>query len=152
VPFFSDELFRWTQWDEKGKTGWGRSIKYSIPEYKALLLSVEKAVERLGIGAADIEKVAYVLGKEGVDVDEKYEDLGLSEEILPDGEGEDVAEGETLEKEVSEEAQEVEAATEQEDDSKDATMKSTKKNGAKRKAQEETTPAEGTRRSTRRKM
>ena len=36
VPFFSDELFRWTHWNSPGKMGWGRSIKYNATEYKEL--------------------------------------------------------------------------------------------------------------------
>ena len=73
VPFFSDELFRWTHWDGKGKTGWGRSIKYNVTEYKELLASVEALRKRLGVRAVDAEKVAYVLGKENVDIDVDFE-------------------------------------------------------------------------------
>ena len=80
VPFFSDELFRWVHWDGRGNgiknTGQGfkRSIGYTAKEYKSLYSRVSTARERLnkeGRGATsalEMEKVAYVLGKEGVDV------------------------------------------------------------------------------------
>lgn len=71
VPFFSDELFRWTHWDSPGKTGWGRSIKYNVTEYREILASVENLRKRLGVTAIDAEKVAYVLGNEGVNVSDE---------------------------------------------------------------------------------
>src|SRR6266480_2434484 len=80
VPFFSDELFRWAHWDGRGNgiknTGQGfkRSIRYTAKEYKSLCNRVSTARERLNkegreaTSALEMEKVAYVLGKEGVDV------------------------------------------------------------------------------------
>ncbi|KAF2184302.1 hypothetical protein K469DRAFT_709028 [Zopfia rhizophila CBS 207.26] len=70
VPFFSDELFRWVQWDESGKPGgWQRKIGYTNKEYGHLVEGAGKLRERLVVQAVEIEKVAWVLGKEGVDVD-----------------------------------------------------------------------------------
>ena len=80
VPFFSDELFRWAHWDGRGNgiknTGQGfkRAIGYTAKEYKSLCNRVSAARERLdkegreATSALEMEKVAYVLGKEGVDV------------------------------------------------------------------------------------
>ena len=80
VPFFSDELFRWAHWDGRGdgikKVGQGfkRSIGYTAKEYKSLCSRVSTAQERLNkegrekTSALEMEKVAYVLGKESVDV------------------------------------------------------------------------------------
>lgn len=70
VPFFSDELFRWVMWDEKdgGADKWKRKIKYNLKEYEELVKKVADLVGRLGVRAVDCEKVAWVLGKEGVDV------------------------------------------------------------------------------------
>jgi hypothetical protein len=80
VPFFSDELFRWAHWDGRGDgikivgQGFKRSIGYTAKEYKSLCSRVSTARERLNkegreaTSALDMEKVAYVLGKEGVDV------------------------------------------------------------------------------------
>lgn len=80
VPFFSDELFRWAHWDGRGNgiknTGQGfkRSIGYTAKEYKSLCGRVSTARKRLSkegreeTSALEMEKVAYVLGKEGVDV------------------------------------------------------------------------------------
>jgi hypothetical protein len=87
VPFFSDELFRWTHWDSTGKTGWERSIKYNVTEYKELLASVEGLRKRLDVAAVDCEKVAYVLGKERVDIDGEGDDEG--EEEVDEEEAED---------------------------------------------------------------
>ncbi|KAI9875961.1 MAG: hypothetical protein M1830_007676 [Pleopsidium flavum] len=77
APFFADELFRWICWDEK--SGWGRKIKYDVKEYKELFEGVKAVRTRLtgdggggeGVGAADLEKGAFVLGREaltGMDV------------------------------------------------------------------------------------
>lgn len=80
VPFFSDELFRWAHWDGKGNgiknvgQGFKRSIGYTAKEYRSLYNRVSAARERLNkegrqaTSALEMEKVAYVLGKEGVDV------------------------------------------------------------------------------------
>lgn len=74
VPFFSDELYRWMLWDgaDVGKgTGWGRKIGYTDKEYAALREAVGGFLERAEgdvcgeVGALDMEKVAYVLGKSG---------------------------------------------------------------------------------------
>lgn len=84
VPFFSDELFRWSQWDVVGKKGegegWDRKIKYNLNEYKELLKSVRALRERLGVRAVDAEKVAYVLGKEMADIDgDSHEDVEMED-------------------------------------------------------------------------
>ena len=67
VPFFSDELFRWVCWDDQ--VGWKRKIKYDMKEYKMLWDGVEGLREKLGgkVTAVDLEKVAYVCGRLGVD-------------------------------------------------------------------------------------
>ncbi|KAF2437108.1 hypothetical protein EJ08DRAFT_667129 [Tothia fuscella] len=94
IPFFSDELFRWLHWDGKnneGKTdgikqvgkGWSRQIGYTAKEYAALCNGVDAVRERLRkegkeVSAIELEKVVYVLGKEGVDVDEDGDDEGVS--------------------------------------------------------------------------
>lgn len=85
VPFFSDELFRWICWDEK--SGWGRKIKYDVKEYKELFEGVETVRERLkresgekeGFRAVDLEKGAFVLGREalaGVGAKRKSQSVG----------------------------------------------------------------------------
>ncbi|KAI9748034.1 MAG: hypothetical protein M4579_007328 [Chaenotheca gracillima] len=71
VPFFSDECFRWLMFESatKGK-GWDRPIKYDVKEYRILVERVGELRDRLrkesgeDVSAADVEKVAYVLGKE----------------------------------------------------------------------------------------
>lgn len=72
LPFFSDELFRWAFWESKSGSGWDRKIKYSIKEYRELKEKVDELRERIGNGALEAEKVAYVLGK-------READLGTSE-------------------------------------------------------------------------
>jgi hypothetical protein len=73
IPFFSPELFRWTQWNgEVGKkdAGWKQRIVYSYGNYVRLLDSVTALRSRLkaesgeGISVVDVEKVAWVLGRE----------------------------------------------------------------------------------------
>jgi len=70
VPFFSDELFRYLHWEEAKSKGWDRKINYTAKEYKALFERLQTLRERLEkesktlVPAIDIEKAAYVLGKE----------------------------------------------------------------------------------------
>jgi hypothetical protein len=76
IPFFSDEVFRWCMWDEPGSpSGWQRKIKYNVKEYEILVSKVEELRKRLSVRALDVERVAWVLGKEGVNVDEEYDDV-----------------------------------------------------------------------------
>lgn len=77
APFFSDELFRWCCWDEPGGGGWKRGIKYTAKEYVMVVEKVMEIRRRLGmkhIQAVHVEKVAWVLGKEGIDVDNGEDD------------------------------------------------------------------------------
>ncbi len=62
VPFFSDELYQWICHD-----GAKVPIKYSMKEYEALVTETQKLIDRLGVDARDIEKVAFVLVKEAGD-------------------------------------------------------------------------------------
>lgn len=70
VPFFSDELYRYLHWEDAKSKGWDRKINYTIKEYKTLFERVAELRERLekqsgvGVSAVDIEKAAYVLGKD----------------------------------------------------------------------------------------
>ena len=70
APFFSDELFRWCFFEEGKGKGWDREIKYNLKEYLDLYGKVQELRERFkkdyrrGISAVEIEKVAYVLGKQ----------------------------------------------------------------------------------------
>jgi hypothetical protein len=90
-PFFSDELFRWIHWDGKnadGTTGgiksgkgWSRQIGYTQKEYDSLIARCEHLQKRLSgddgeLSFLDLEKVAYVLGKEKVDIEarESFQD------------------------------------------------------------------------------
>jgi hypothetical protein len=68
LPFFSDELFRWAFWENKSGAGWDRKIKYSIKEYRELKEKVDELRDRIGKGALEAEKVAYVLGKRELDL------------------------------------------------------------------------------------
>lgn len=78
IPFFSDELVRWSLFDDAKGCGWDRKIKYSIGEYKQLVPIVQALRKRLNEGrgsekiftALDAEKVAYAIGngRDGADV------------------------------------------------------------------------------------
>jgi hypothetical protein len=63
VPFFSDEVFRWCEGD------WKRGIKYNVKEYVGVVEKVRELRKRLGVRAEEVERVAWVLGKEGVSLD-----------------------------------------------------------------------------------
>ncbi|EMD96430.1 hypothetical protein COCC4DRAFT_177864 [Bipolaris maydis ATCC 48331] len=151
IPFFSDELFRWSCWESEVKAkesvGWQRKIKYNFKEYEMMLDRVEKLRMRLGkspdntpgtiVRAVDIEKVAWVLGKEGKDVgpeEEKEESQAGDDEKAP------VKEEETQETKPDDTK-----------DSKEEVTKGPAKKGTKRKAGLVKTPVESTRKSTRTK-
>ena len=143
VPFFSDELFRWVMWEEDAKPGgWKRVIKYSVKEYGVLVEGLKGVRERLGVEAVDVERVAWVLQREGFDVG---------------GDGEGVRKAEEVEVEKEERSEEVEKPQGKPKKAKE--MKSTKevsetkavKKGVKRKVEDAKSPSEGVRRSGRRK-
>lgn len=60
VIFFSDEAFYWLCCGGKVSP-----IKYNNKEYELLREKATALVERLGVPATDVEKVAYVLMKQG---------------------------------------------------------------------------------------
>ncbi|KAK5116743.1 hypothetical protein LTR62_007417 [Meristemomyces frigidus] len=66
VPFFSDELYRWAVFDD---ASCGQSIKYTLKAYLELYDRARQLRKRLGISALEAEKVAYVLGKSGGEVE-----------------------------------------------------------------------------------
>lgn len=78
VPFFSDELYRYLHWEEAKSKGWDRKINYTIKEYKTLFERVVELRERLEkasgkeVSAIDIEKAAYVLGKDALPTSSKF--------------------------------------------------------------------------------
>ena len=158
VPFFSDEVFRWTHWDEPGSAkggGWDRVIKYTVKEYKEVVERVGEVRERLGVRALDVEKVAYVLGQEGA-----YIDVEVEEE---EGEGEEKQAGKGMTDESYAEIMEAiksghavfiangklegKALVPTEDEER----RDQAKKGRKRKVGLDNPVTEGTRRSTRRK-
>ncbi|KAL6876628.1 hypothetical protein J3F83DRAFT_712203 [Trichoderma novae-zelandiae] len=59
VIFFSDEAYWWLCCE-----GNKEAIKYTPKEYSALRAEADALMERLGVSAMDIEKVAYVLMKQ----------------------------------------------------------------------------------------
>ena len=164
IPFFSDELFRWSVWDDetgsgKDGKGWQRKIKYNVKEYEMMLDRVSKLRQRLrrGFGrrdslamAIDVERVAWVLGKEDVDVsvqeDETEEDEGKDADVQADTKAEEGEKEEQGEKE-----EETPPASKESNDAESTIKKPVAKKGTKRKASEVKQHAEGTRKSTRTK-
>ena len=158
IPFFSDELFRWCVWDEevggaKEGKGWQRKIRYNLKEYDMLLERVKKLGPRLRqelgqkdttASAMDIERVAWVLGKEGVDVGVQ-DDEGVDEGTQVD----EKKEKHEDEKEKKEEWEQDVPATKENDGDEEKVKKLAAKKGVKRKASEAKQPTEGTRRSMR---
>ncbi|KIW01569.1 uncharacterized protein PV09_07043 [Verruconis gallopava] len=92
-PFFSDELFRWIHWNGqhadgtatgiKNGKGWSRPIGYTLKEYESLVLRSMDIQRRLSqdqeLNFLDLEKVAYVLGKERAEVELPMEDMSSSQ-------------------------------------------------------------------------
>lgn len=114
-------------WEEKGAPGgWKRVIRYNNKEYEELARRVGEVAGRLGVDAVDLERVAWVLGKEGIDINAEGDDRKGS-------------------KSVATEANEKEASKGKDDG------KAVAKKGAKRKAAEMKPPTEATRRRSRRR-
>ena len=78
VPFFSDELFRYMYWEKAKSKGWDRKINYTIKEYRDFFERVNELRGRLEkdsgkeVSALDIEKAAYVLGKDALPESRKF--------------------------------------------------------------------------------
>jgi hypothetical protein len=83
LPFFSDEIFRWAFWQNKTGDRWDRKIKYSLKEYRELKAKIDELRDRIGRGAIEIEKVAYVLGKREVDLANQAQELTDADDKLP---------------------------------------------------------------------
>ncbi|KAL5606416.1 hypothetical protein BROUX41_002833 [Berkeleyomyces rouxiae] len=62
VPFFSDEAYHWLCCN-----GRKESIQYKAQEYDELAQEAVALMQRLDVGALDIERVAYVLMKENAE-------------------------------------------------------------------------------------
>jgi hypothetical protein len=109
-PFFSDELFRWCHWDGKNAdglnagiksgNGWSRPIGYTPKEYDSLIAKCKATQTRLGgdeesgLSFLDLEKAAYVLGKEKAEIEEGGGELeqDMADEV-PKDEDEQSAKG-----------------------------------------------------------
>ncbi|OAG07470.1 uncharacterized protein CC84DRAFT_1089392 [Paraphaeosphaeria sporulosa] len=129
-PFFSDELYRWLAWDApssggSGGRGWKRGIKYNVKEYAEVVERFGELRGRLGVRGVDAERVAWVLGRRGVDLNE---------------------DGEVWVKELGDEG-----AVENRDAAESNENRKKAKTGVKRKAGGTEAPVEGVRRSSRRK-
>lgn len=66
APFFSDELFRWTFWEQGKGKGWDRPIKYTPKEYLQLFEKVQQLRQQHDWSAVTMEKAAYVLGRQAL--------------------------------------------------------------------------------------
>jgi hypothetical protein len=133
-------------WDEPGTPGgWKRGIKYNNKEYEELLKRMGELRKRLGVRADHCEKVAWVLGKEGVDLDAAETEMESGNTVTE--KEEDVKEGEVGEdvKKQTATAKPVPKASRKE------TKTPAKEKGAKRKAEEEKLAPEEVRRSGRRR-
>ncbi len=144
VPFFSDELFRWCTWDSPGSpNGWKRGIKYNVKEYTEVLRHVRELRERLGseVRAVDVEKVAWVLGKEGADVGAGE---GSEEEVQEEGAMKKVKDERSVAEESTPSMSEKKGkASKKEKESKEP------KRGTKRSASDAKPPTESVRKSSR---
>jgi hypothetical protein len=58
----------WEEAEGKRGKGWGRRIGYTAKEFSGLVEGLERVRMRLGVRAVDCERVAWVLGREGVDL------------------------------------------------------------------------------------
>ena len=69
VPFFSDELFRYVNYDGEGARGWDRKINYNKKEYDLLCERVQQLRDRVNedrtdeeaVTALELEQLTWVL-------------------------------------------------------------------------------------------
>ncbi|KAF2709301.1 hypothetical protein K504DRAFT_379441 [Pleomassaria siparia CBS 279.74] len=150
VPFFSDELYRWVSWGDGGAgggEGWKKKIKYDVKEYAVVVQKVGELMRGLGVRAQDVERVAWVLGKEGVDV-------GADEE----GGEEEVAHAPGKRPEIEEDSKQVVKKTKTKGSKEKGEVKTASKGETKavkksvKRTCEAVSPPEGVRRSSRRKV
>lgn len=62
VLFFSDEAYRWLVCGGKEQP-----IKYSLKEYEQLEVRARELMDRLGVGARDVERTAFVIMRGGAE-------------------------------------------------------------------------------------
>ncbi|OBT88640.1 hypothetical protein VE02_04000 [Pseudogymnoascus sp. 03VT05] len=62
VLFFSDEAYRWLVCGGKEQ-----SIRYSLKEYEQLEVRAKELMERLGVGAREVERTAFVIMRGGAE-------------------------------------------------------------------------------------
>ncbi|KAL5344610.1 hypothetical protein ACLOAV_010302 [Pseudogymnoascus australis] len=62
VLFFSDEAYQWLVCGGKEQP-----IKYSLKEYEQLEVRAKKLMERLGVGARDVERTAFIIMRGGAE-------------------------------------------------------------------------------------
>ncbi|KFY98671.1 hypothetical protein V498_01325 [Pseudogymnoascus sp. VKM F-4517 (FW-2822)] len=62
VIFFSDEAYRWLVCGGKEQT-----IKYNLKEYEQLEVRAKELMERLGVGAREVERTAFVIMRGGAE-------------------------------------------------------------------------------------
>ena len=78
IPFFSDQLFRYSLWKRTSGQGWDRKIKYNLGEYKEMFEKVKELKARLEkehgklVSVLDLEKFAYVLAKGAQPTSKRY--------------------------------------------------------------------------------
>jgi hypothetical protein len=68
VPFFEDDLYEWL-FPKSDK------LKYNLKEYQALFHATRKLQKRLGVMAAEIERVGFVIGHVALFDDHQKEEL-----------------------------------------------------------------------------
>lgn len=92
IPFFSRELFRYLHWTDapvvdyarhRTSQGWKRSLHYVEKEWMSLLFRIGDFKLRIpGTRAVDIEKVAFVLSQEQVDLGPAGLRVGLYRDMI----------------------------------------------------------------------
>lgn len=69
VPFFSDEAYRWLTCTTGN--AWTVGIKYNVKEFRMMLSTSLELCQRLSVNAVDVERVGWVLGQEGSNLDQE---------------------------------------------------------------------------------
>ncbi|OAA49685.1 hypothetical protein ISF_09388 [Cordyceps fumosorosea ARSEF 2679] len=127
VIFFSDEAFLWLCGDSLRERGTSKkaqrkkkqmTIKYNKEEYAMLRRNMENLTKRLGVGATDVEKVAYVLMKRqaAADAEKAAEAAKEAAEAAKQA-------AEAAEKEGEEEDEEEEDEEEEDEEEEEGTLK-----------------------------
>ncbi|KAF2970180.1 hypothetical protein GQX73_g3387 [Xylaria multiplex] len=81
VPFCSRELYRWLNWDEE--TGWAKQFKWTEDRFKQTIGTVRELARKFEVDAVAVEKVSFVLERNGLI--ERFKTESITRSVFDEG-------------------------------------------------------------------